>query len=216
MGHTDCGKPLHLNNSCCLRQLPFSMISDRSCCVVKTNAELFDLGRRHRRSVRGDHLCKVFRKCVHLLLQEEKGCTDDTQLSFVNDKGELRHGVGLTSELILSRYWRMRRKQGARFKNRSQRSGWPGHATEPDKLWGIKLGMVFSPRLTKAQVGYRYSSSCRPRAAQPGVRTYFSAITKLLSDRWHDYRLRRSATHQPAPAGDSDELSFPAHRDTVT
>jgi hypothetical protein len=50
-----------------------------------------------------------------LLLQEEKGCTNDTQLSFVNDKGELRHGLGLTFELILSRYWRMRRKQGNGF-----------------------------------------------------------------------------------------------------
>jgi hypothetical protein len=77
------------------------MISYRSCCLVKANAKLFDLGCRHGRSVRGDHLCEVFRKCVHLLLQEEKGCTNDTQLSFVNDKGELRHGVGLTSELIL-------------------------------------------------------------------------------------------------------------------
>jgi hypothetical protein len=118
MGHTDCGKPLHLNNSCCLWQLPFSMISDRSCCFVKTNAELFNLGCRHRRSVRGDHLCEVFWKCVHLLLKEEKGGTNDTQLSFVNDKGELRHGVGLTSELTRSRYWWMRQKQGTGFEKR--------------------------------------------------------------------------------------------------
>src|SRR4051812_2336317 len=103
MGHSDFGKPLHLNTSCRLWQLPFSMISDRSCCFVKTKAELFDLGCRHRRPVRGDHLCEVFRKSVHLLLKEEKGCTNDTQLSFVDDKGELRHGVGVTSELILSR-----------------------------------------------------------------------------------------------------------------
>lgn len=135
------------------------MISHRSCCLVKTKAELFDLGRRHGRPVRGDHLCEVFRKCVHLLLKEEKGCTNDTQLSFVNDKGELRHGVGLTSELILSRYWWMRRKQGARFENRSHRSGWPCHATEPDKLWGINLGMACLPRLTRARVGAQVSSA---------------------------------------------------------
>jgi hypothetical protein len=119
MGDTGCGKPLHLNSSCCLWQLPFSMILSRSCCFVKTNAELFDLGRWHRRSARGDHLGEVFRKCVHLLLKEEKGCTNDTQLSFVNDKGELRHRAGLTSELILSRYWWMRRKQGTGFEIRS-------------------------------------------------------------------------------------------------
>jgi hypothetical protein len=91
------------------------MISDRSCCLVKRDAELFDFGRRHGRSARGDHLCEIFWKCVHLLLKEEKGGTNDTQLSFINDKGELRHGVGLTSELILSRYWWMRQKQGTGF-----------------------------------------------------------------------------------------------------
>lgn len=112
MADTDGGKPLHLNHPCCLWHLPFSMISYRSCRFVKTNAELFNLGGRHGRAVRGDHLCEVFRKCVHLLLEEEKGGTNDTQLSFVNDKGELRHGVGLTSELILPRYWWMRQKQG--------------------------------------------------------------------------------------------------------
>ncbi len=122
MGNTDCGKPLHLNNPCCLWQLPFSMISYWLCCFVKSKAELFNLGRRHGRSVRGDHLCEVFRKCVHLLLKEENGCTNDTQLSFVNDKGGLRHVVRLTSELILSRCWWMRRKQGTSFEKHSQQS----------------------------------------------------------------------------------------------
>jgi hypothetical protein len=75
-----------------------------------------------------------------LLLQEEKGCTNDTQLSFVNDKGELRHGIGLTSELILSSYWRMRRKQGAGVEKDSQQSDWSYHTTEPSTLWGINLG----------------------------------------------------------------------------
>ncbi len=122
MGNTDCGKPLHLNNPCCLWQLPFSMISYWLCCFVKSKAELFNLGRRHGRSVRGDHLCEVFRKCVHLLLKEENGCTNDTQLSFVNDKGGLRHVVRLTSELILSRCWWMRRKLGTSFDKHSQQS----------------------------------------------------------------------------------------------
>jgi hypothetical protein len=57
-----------------------------------------------------------------LLLKEENGCTNDTQLSFVNDKGGLRHVVRLTSELILSRCWWMRRKQGTSFEKHSQQS----------------------------------------------------------------------------------------------
>ncbi|GEO19039.1 hypothetical protein MAE02_67350 [Microvirga aerophila] len=45
----------------------------------------------------GYHLCEVFRESVNLLLEEEKGCTDGTQLPFVNDKGEFLHGgsIGL-------------------------------------------------------------------------------------------------------------------------
>jgi hypothetical protein len=47
-----------------------------------------------------------------MLLEEEKGCTDGTQLPFVNDKGELLHRVKSASQLIRSGYLWMRRKQG--------------------------------------------------------------------------------------------------------
>ena len=63
-------------------------------------------------SVRGRHLCEVFGKCVHVLLKEKKGCTDGTQLSFVNDKGEFLHGGSSASQLVFLGYRRMRRKQG--------------------------------------------------------------------------------------------------------
>jgi hypothetical protein len=47
-----------------------------------------------------------------LLLEEEKGGTDGTQLSFVHDKGELLHWGASASQHALSGYWWMRRKQG--------------------------------------------------------------------------------------------------------
>ena len=80
---------------------------------METKAEALDLGHLHGRSVRGYHLGEVFRKCINLLLEEEKGYTDGPQLSFVHDKGELLHRVGSASQLVLSGYWWMRRKQGS-------------------------------------------------------------------------------------------------------
>ncbi|MBO1906335.1 hypothetical protein KHP60_14265 [Microvirga sp. 3-52] len=73
---------------------------------------MLDLGRRHGLFMRGYHFREVLRKGINLLLEQEKGGTDGTQLPFVNDKGELFHGIGSASELILSGYWWMRRKQG--------------------------------------------------------------------------------------------------------
>ena len=78
---------------------------------METKAEALDLGPLHGRSVRGYHLGEVFGKCINLLL-EEKGCTDGTQLSFVNDKGEFLHRESSASKLVLSGYRLMRRKQG--------------------------------------------------------------------------------------------------------
>lgn len=50
----------------------------------------------------GYHFSEVFGKSINLLLKKEKGCTDGTQLSFVNDKGEFLHWGVLASKLILS------------------------------------------------------------------------------------------------------------------
>jgi len=79
---------------------------------METKAEALDLGHLHGRSVRGYHLGEVFGKCINLLLEEEKGCTDGTQLSFVNDKGEFLHRESSASKLVLSGYRLMRRKLG--------------------------------------------------------------------------------------------------------
>jgi hypothetical protein len=48
-----------------------------------------------------------------MLLEEEKGGTDGTQLPFVNDKGELLHLVESAFQLVRSGYLWMRRKQGS-------------------------------------------------------------------------------------------------------
>jgi hypothetical protein len=79
---------------------------------MKTKAEALDLGRCHRRSVRDGHLCEVLRERINVLLEEEKGGTDGTQLPFIYDKGEFLHGGLLASKLVFSGYRRMRRKQG--------------------------------------------------------------------------------------------------------
>jgi hypothetical protein len=63
--------------------------------------------------VRGYHLGLVFWKCINLLLEEEKGCTNGTQLSFVSDKGEFLHWGASASKLVLSDYRWMRWKQGS-------------------------------------------------------------------------------------------------------
>ena len=79
---------------------------------METKAEALDLGHLHGRSVRGYHLGEVFGKCINLLLEEEKGGTDGTQLSFVHDKGELLHGVGSASKFVPSGYAYVRQKRG--------------------------------------------------------------------------------------------------------
>ena len=61
----------------------------------------------------GYHFGEVLREGIDLLLEEEKGGTDGTQLPFVNDKGELLHRVVSASQLIRSGYLWMRRKQGS-------------------------------------------------------------------------------------------------------
>jgi hypothetical protein len=48
-----------------------------------------------------------------MLLEEEKGGTDGTQLPFVNDKGELLHLVESASQLIRLCYLWMRQNQGS-------------------------------------------------------------------------------------------------------
>ena len=98
-----CGKSLNFNEPRSLGKLLTSMVP-LLCPVIKVEAEPLDLGHRHRLAVLGDHLSKVLWKRINLLLEEEKGGTDGTQLPFVHDKGELLHGVVSASKLVPSGY----------------------------------------------------------------------------------------------------------------
>ncbi|MGF9758294.1 hypothetical protein AAII07_24135 [Microvirga sp. 0TCS3.31] len=80
---------------------------------IKAKAQMLDLGRRYRLSMRSEHFSEVLREGINLLLEEEKGGTDGTQLSFIYDKGERIHRVETASQLIRSGYLWMRRKQGS-------------------------------------------------------------------------------------------------------
>src|SRR3954471_3537516 len=85
-----------------LWHLPFSIVSNRPCRFLKTNAEAFDFGHGHSLSMCGYHLGKVLRERINVLLEEEKGGTEGTQLSFIYDKGEFLHGGLLASKLVFS------------------------------------------------------------------------------------------------------------------
>jgi len=75
-----------LNKPRRLWQLSLNIVWYRSCRFLETKAGALDLGHLHGRSARGYHLGEVFRQCINLLLEEEKGCTDGPQLSFVTTR----------------------------------------------------------------------------------------------------------------------------------
>jgi hypothetical protein len=95
-----CARAFNGSNLCHFRQLPTGIVAGRACRLIKVKAEMLDLGRRHRLPMCGEHFSEVLREDINMLLEEEKGSTDGTQLPFVNDKGELLHRVGSTSQLI--------------------------------------------------------------------------------------------------------------------
>jgi hypothetical protein len=106
-------KALNLHGAIKMRIWLLKIIRGWARCSIKAKAEMLDLGRRHWPSIRGEHFSEVLRESIDLLLEEEKGGTDGTQLPFVNDKGEFFHGGLSASQLIRSGYWWMRRKQGS-------------------------------------------------------------------------------------------------------
>jgi hypothetical protein len=71
---------------------------------MKTKAKALDLGYLHGHSARRYHLGDVFWKYINLLLEQEKGGTDGTQLAFINDKGERPHWVESAFQLVRSGY----------------------------------------------------------------------------------------------------------------
>jgi hypothetical protein len=85
---------LYFNDPRPLGKLPTGIVLHRACRLRKTMTQVLDLGRCHGHSVLGEHLSEVLWKGINLLLQEEKGCTDGTQLPFVYDKGEFLHRIG--------------------------------------------------------------------------------------------------------------------------
>jgi hypothetical protein len=97
---------------------PLNVLCRWTRCSTEAKAKMIDLGHRHGLPMPGYHLGKVLRKRINLLLEEEKGGTDGTQLPFVNDKGEFLHGVVSASKLIPSSYDYVRRKQGKQSKGR--------------------------------------------------------------------------------------------------
>jgi hypothetical protein len=62
--------------------------------------------------VLGYHFSEVLWERIDLLLEEEKGCTDGTQLSLIKDKGEFLHVGVSASKLVLSGYGNVRQKEG--------------------------------------------------------------------------------------------------------
>jgi hypothetical protein len=99
-----CGRTFNGSNPRYFRRLSCSIIADRACHFIKVKAEALDLGRRHGRSMHRDHLSEVFRKGIDLFLEQEKSGTNGTQLSCINDKGELLHRVGSAFQLVRSGY----------------------------------------------------------------------------------------------------------------
>ena len=112
MNDSTSRKALNLYGAIKMRICLLKIIRGWTRGFIKAKAEMLDLGHRHGLPICGYHLREVLREGINLLLKEEKGGTDGTQLSFVNDKGEFLHGVVSASQLVLAGYWWMRRKQG--------------------------------------------------------------------------------------------------------
>jgi hypothetical protein len=97
-------KALNLHGAVKVRICLLKIIRGWPRCFIKAKAEMLNLGRRHGLSMRGYHFREVLRKGINLLLEQEKGGTDGTQLPVVNDKGELLHRVESASQLVRSGY----------------------------------------------------------------------------------------------------------------
>ncbi len=79
---------------------------------------MLDLRRCHWWSVLSDHLGKVLRESIDLLLEQEKGGLKGTQLPFINNKGEFIHLIINASKDKLQRHHSLRQKQGKSSKCR--------------------------------------------------------------------------------------------------
>jgi hypothetical protein len=97
-------KALSLDGAIKMRIYLLEMLFGWARRPTKAKAEMLDLRRRHRLPMCSYHFGEVLREGIDLLLEEEKGSTDGTQLSFINDKGELLHRVESAFQLVRSGY----------------------------------------------------------------------------------------------------------------
>lgn len=104
--------PINLNNRVYVQVFSNSIVSCSARLPIQSSAELLDLRRCHWRPVLPDHLGKVLRERIDLLLEKEKGGSKGTQLPFINNKGEFVHLIIIASKDKLQRHQSLRQKQG--------------------------------------------------------------------------------------------------------
>ena len=107
--------PVNLNNRVHVQVFSNSIASCNARLRIQPNTELFDLSGCHWRSVLPDHLSKVLRERIDLLLEKEKGGAKGTQLPFINNKGEFIHRIIRASKDKLQRHHSLRQKQGKSY-----------------------------------------------------------------------------------------------------
>jgi hypothetical protein len=96
--------------------------------------------------VPSDHLGKVLRQRIDLLLEEEKGGSNGTQLPFINNKGEFVHLIINASKDKLQRRHSLRQKQGKSIIAASSTGGVMVRSR------GVEIGLTTALRLVEGSV----------------------------------------------------------------
>ncbi len=96
--------PVYFNNRVYVQVFSNSIASRGAGLPIQSSAELFDLRRCHGWSVLPNHLSKVLRQRIDLLLEKEKGGSKGTQLPLINNKGEFIHLIKRASKDKLQRH----------------------------------------------------------------------------------------------------------------
>ena len=105
-------RALNLHGAVKIRICLLKVARDWTPCSIKLKAGMLDLGCGHWPSMCGEHFSEVLREGIDLLLEEEKGCTDGTQLPLIKYKGEFIHLIINASRDKLQRHHSLRQKQG--------------------------------------------------------------------------------------------------------
>ncbi len=96
--------PVYFNNRVDVQVFSNSIASCEACLLIQPNTEALDLRRCHWWSVLPNHLSKVLRQRIDLLLEKEKGGSKGTQLPLINNKGEFIHLIKRASKDKLQRH----------------------------------------------------------------------------------------------------------------